>query len=231
MSSSRRPGASEDSILASLERGSSGARTHRTWQLIGASAAGVLTLMIAWLAYGNATSVRALPPSAVRQVTAPPGDNGMPIEPVPSISIRAPEAAAIVDERVVSEKPALVMLPREDDSRENRQPEIVAKASSGPALAKTAPLPKRPAAKPAPAASKQVAKSAKPAVNRALARAPAPAPKKSKRTTPASSATSEIDSDVALISAIVAHSSRHAEERAQHECKGKRCPPKSSTQP
>ncbi|HEY0488945.1 MAG TPA: hypothetical protein VGD30_05470 [Telluria sp.] len=229
MSSSRRPGASEDSILASLERGSSGARTHRSWQLIGASAAGVLTLMIAWLAYGNATSVRALPPSAVRQVTAPPSDNGMPIEPVPSISIRAPEAAAIVDERVVSEKPALVMLPREDDSRESRVPEVAAKASSRPALAKTAPQPKRPAAKPAPAASKQVAKSTKPAVKRELARAPAP--KKSKRATPASSATAEIDSDVALISAIVAHSSRHAEERAQQECQGKQCPPKSSTRP
>lgn len=229
MSSSRRSNASEDSILASLERGSSGNRAHRRWQLIGASAAGVLTLMIAWLAYGNATSVRALPPSAVKQVAAPPGDNGMPVQPVPSISIGAPEAAVIVDEPVGSERPALVMLPREEDNREKRAPETVVKAPGAAALSKAAPPPKRSAARAAAASSKHLGKSGKPAVNRALARAPAA---KKPKAAPTASAAPEIDSDVALISAIVAHSTRHAAERARQDgCEGKRCAPKPSPRP
>ena len=70
--------------------------------------------MIAWLAYGNATSVRTLPPSAVKQVAAPPVDNGIP-GPVPSLSIPAPQAAAIVDapEAEPDQRPAMVMLPPE----------------------------------------------------------------------------------------------------------------------
>ena len=123
MSSSRRPAASGDGILASLERGPSAARTHRSWLIIGGTAAAVLTLMIAWLAYGNATSVRALPPSAIER-PAPPVDDGMLSQSLPLVSIPAPQAAAIVDEPAApahsaepSSRPAMVMLPADERAR------------------------------------------------------------------------------------------------------------------
>lgn len=197
MSPSRRSAASEDSILASLERGRPSTGTHRGWLIIGGSAAAVLTLMIAWLAYGNATSVRALPPSAVKRPAAPPKDDGMLNQSLPSISIPAPQAAAIVDEPPA--RPAMVMLPP---------------------VVKTAP------AKPA-VAPRQLGKSAKPQVRGVAARKPkAPAQASSTAAIP------EVDSDVALLSAILAHATRHAAERAQQEsCEGKKCPVKPSTQP
>ena len=225
MSPSRRSAASEDSILASLERGPSSTRTHRGWLIIGGSAAAVLTLMIAWLAYGNATSVRALPPSAVKRPAAPPADNGMLNQTLPSISIPAPQSAAIVDEPAAEApaRPALVMLPREaipalgERTPVSALPQEERVSRPSPAV-KTIPV------KPS-AAPRQVAKTTKAAATKVgtrKAKAPAPSPV----------ATPEVDSDVALLSAILAHSTRHAAERAQQEsCQGKKCAVKPSTQP
>lgn len=227
MSPSRRSAASEDSILASLERGPSSTRTHRGWLIIGGSAAAVLTLMIAWLAYGNATSVRALPPSAVKRPAAPPADNGMLNQSLPSISIPAPQSAAIIDEPAAEApaRPALVMLPREaTPARDERT--AVAAMPQEERVSRPAPAVKTIPVKPS-AAPRQVAKTAKAAATKAGARkAKAPAP------APSPVATPEVDSDVALLSAILAHSTRHAAERAQQEsCQGKKCAVKPSTQP
>ena len=115
--------------------------------------------MVAWLAYGNATSVRALPQSAVKRPAAPPVDDGMLSQTLPSISIPAPQAAAIVDEptAALTGRPALVMLPQE----ERKPPK--ASASGGTAAEERASRPAL-AVKTAPAkaaAPRQVAKSTK----------------------------------------------------------------------
>ncbi|MGZ9046107.1 MAG: hypothetical protein ACXW24_16940, partial [Telluria sp.] len=60
MSSSRRTKAPDDGILASLDRGSNSSQMQRGWLVFGATVAALLTAMVAWLAYNNATSVRAL---------------------------------------------------------------------------------------------------------------------------------------------------------------------------
>ena len=213
MSSPRRQPGAEDSILASLERGSSGARAHRSWLIIGGSAAAVLTLMIAWLAYGNATSVRTLPQSAVKRPAAAPVDDGMLSQTLPSFSIPAPQAAAIVDEPEQSGHRAMVMLPR-----------VELEAPKQPApVVKTAPA--------KAAAPRQAAKSAKTPSTRPEVRTVAA---KKKAPVAAQFATHEADSDVALLSAILAHSTRHAAERAQMEkesCQDKKCASKPSSQP
>lgn len=228
MSSSRRPAASGDSILASLERGPSAARTHRSWLIIGGTAAAVLTLMIAWLAYGNATSVRALPPSAIKR-PAPPVDDGMLSQSLPLISIPAPQAAAIVDEPASpahsaepSSRPAMVMLPA--DERE-RAP--VAALPKEERFSRPPPVARGIAAKPV-AAPRQAARPSKPAVARPEVRTVA----SKKQNAPSPTASPEVDSDVALLSAILAHSPRHAAERARQEsCQGKKCAAKPASQP
>ena len=234
MSSSRRSGAAEDNILASLERGSSSSnRAHRSWLIIGGSVAALLTLMIAWLAYSNATSVRALPASAVKRPAPAPLDDGMRGQSVPSLSIPAPQAAVIVDEPAVAvpAKPALVMLPREDIAEPEEQPAVAAlpaqpRASRPTPAAKAVPV--KPAAAPRQAAKASKPPSAKPAT-RVVAAKKTRAPAQSSQP-----GTPEVDSDVALISAILAHSTRHAAERAQMEkeaCVGKKCASKPSTEP
>ncbi|NML61970.1 hypothetical protein HHL21_12955 [Massilia sp. RP-1-19] len=230
MSSSRRSAGSEDSILASLERGSPGTRAHRSWLIIGGSAAAVLTLMIAWLAYGNATSVRALPQSAVKRPADPPVDDGMLSQTLPSISIPATQAAAIVDEpgAETASRPAMVMLPTEKlDVPETSAP--VAALPQEERVSRPAPT-----VKPAPAkaaASRQAARSTKSPAARPETRTAAA---KKPKTAPPQAAGHEADSDVALLSAILAHSTRHAVERAQMEkesCQGKKCASKASTKP
>lgn len=231
MSSSRRQAGAEDSILASLERGSSGTRAHRSWLIIGGSAAAVLTLMIAWLAYGNATSVRSLPPSAVKRPAAPPVDDGMLSQTLPSISIPAPQAAAIVDEPAAepSDRPAMVMLPKEE-LEVPRDPAPVAALPQEERSARPAPVIKIAPAK--VAAPRQIAKSTKTPAARPQAKTGVA--KKSRAPAQPQAASKEVDSDVALLSAILAHSTRHAAERAQMEkesCQGKKCAAKPSTQP
>lgn len=229
MTPSRRSAASEDSILASLERGSSSTRTHRGWLIIGGSAAAVLTLMIAWLAYGNATSVRALPPSAVKRPAAPPVDDGMLSQSLPSISIPAPKAAAIIDEPAAEPaRPAMVMLPKEDLA-EAEEPTPVAALPADERVSRPLPVPKTAPPKPA-VAPRQVAKATKARAAKPEGRAAAARKQKSPATVPA--AAPEADSDVALLSAILAHSTRHAAERAQQEgCQGKKCAVKPATEP
>ncbi len=234
MSSPRRAGAAEDSILASLERGSSGStKAHRSWLIIGGSVAALLTLMIAWLAYSNATSVRALPPSAVTRQAPEPLDDRMQAQPVPSLSIPAPQAAAIVDEPATAApaRPALVMLPRDDIAKpEEQAPTALLPAEER--LSRSAPVAIAAPAKPA-AVPRQAAKAGKPPAAKPGTRVVSA--KKAKATAPAPQPSApEVDSDVALISAILAHSTRHAAERAQMEkdaCVGKKCASKASTEP
>lgn len=231
MSSSRRQAGGEDSILASLERGSSGTRAHRSWLIIGGSAAAVLTLMIAWLAYGNATSVRTLPQSAVKRPAAPPVDDGMLSQTLPSISIPAPQAAAIVDEPVadLTGRPAMVMLPPEE-LEAPKPPTPVAAPPQEERVSRSAPMVKSLTAK--AAAPRQLAKATKAPAARPEVRTAAA--KKPKAPAQPQAAGREVDSDVALLSAILAHSTRHAAERAQMEkenCQGKKCAAKPSTQP
>ena len=197
MSSSRRPAASGDGILASLERGPSAARTHRSWLIIGGTAAAVLTLMIAWLAYGNATSVRALPPSAIKRPAAPAHS----AEP--------------------SSRTAMVMLPA--DERARAPVEALPKEER---LSRPPPVARGIAAKPV-ATPRQAARTSKPAVARPKVRTVAA----QKQKAPSPTASPEVDSDVALLSAILAHSPRHAAERArQQSCHRKKCAAKPASQ-
>ncbi len=105
-----------------------------------------------------------------------------------------------------------------------------------PAIASVAVLPQeeyavRQAAAVKPvAAPRQAAKASKQPPKRSDVRGIAAKKAKTPATPPA--AAHEVDSDVALLSAILAHSTRHAAERAEQEsCQGKKCPAKPPGQP
>ena len=258
---SSRRGAGEENILAMLERDSarrSGARMtspRLAWYCAAAAFSGILVGVVAWLAYDNHETATAMQVQVQAErvaegdaVTPPPltdAPHPQPSAPAPDV----PAAAMIVDQpQSMPAAPPLVMLPAEPAAK--AAPSAPAKETA-PSQASTAPAPASPAAPAklvAPAAAKP-AKSEKPA---ALARAdkpvkPAARAVKAQRTatakaaTPArtrnkaaSSAPAEpaVDTDVALISAIIQHSERHRGERAQPApCTGPECPPQSSASP
>ncbi|MGZ8290185.1 MAG: hypothetical protein ACXWVG_03170 [Telluria sp.] len=255
MSSSRRPAASEDGILASLERGSGtgAAQAQRSWLIIGGTAAAILTAMLGWIAYNNATSVRTLPVSAVKR-TAPAAEPvAMREEPRPDAvepPLPLPQPATIIDEQATAaaqepSRPALVMLPPEEvsgDKASPPRPETVPPIEvpvpvTAPVLA--------PAPKPVIArAAEPVRKVEKPARSvaaraatvKTVALRPTPRPATARKAKGNKAAkpimVPELDSDVALISAIVAHSTRHAADRAQQDnCEGRKCKAKAASEP
>lgn len=196
MSSTRR-GGHEDSILARLDgepgaRGGSGARL--AWYGTAALIAVGLTATLAWLAAGTGqpalelargSEVRMVQPQPV--VTAPARVH---VAPAPRATARTGSAAVIVD----------------------------APPASSPDPAPLAPPPAVPVPQrlPAPVAAADTADTAKPAPARALtpararpAPSPRPAPRQAAR--PARGANeASVDSDVALISAVIFHANGHA---------------------
>ena len=217
-----------------------------------AALAGILVGGIAWLAYDNHTSAQELQSahdaSNVEVVPTMP-DPVLPPQAPPALAaanpVEAPHPAIIVDESarkrdatVASAVPPLVMLPPEEVKGTKPMP-----AAAPPAQDSVQAKPATPA-KPEPVrtvarvekkvdkAPKQVKRPAKPAKpvqarNATAAKAKTKAKAKADNTAqarkPATTAEAPVDSDVALISAIIQHSERH---RGEAGCTGPKCPSK-----
>ena len=253
---SSRRAAGEENILAMLERDaarrSGGRLSGMRLASYGAAAAlaGILAGGVAWLAYDNPKPAqemhagREATPAAAPKVLA---DSALPPPPRPSPGpapiVEAPRAAVIVDEAArrpqlaAAAVPPLVMLP----------PGEAAGAKPAPPAARPVQEPPRPkVAKAEPPAARAVTtkkadkkaeKSPQPAIRStkpALARAPAAAKTRADtaartRKTVAKPTSAPVDSDVALISAIISQSERHRGEREAQGCNAA-CPPAKPAQ-
>ncbi|MES2150765.1 MAG: hypothetical protein V4508_13355 [Pseudomonadota bacterium] len=203
MSSSRGASASDDNILEQLERGATGGMAPRTriaWLMASGSLILILIATLAWLAWQNAHTVRVLP--LAEKPAAPPRPDSFQIAraetPAPGTAavIRDQPAERTVTRAAPTPLPPLVMLPR-------ATPAVPTAAKAQPAPARPVAPIARPAPPPRTVHATATAKKARPA--------PAERPE-----APA------VDSDVALISALVA--SRHSAERAQKEAAAKSQP-------
>jgi hypothetical protein len=185
----------------------------------------------------------ALPPPAP-SVVAP-----APVVEAPRTAVIVDESASKRDTTVAGGVPPLVMLPPQElngakpvaPAPRTMQESVPAKPVAPAPRTMQESVPAKPA-KPEPArvaarsgGEKKPEKAAKPAsrpAKPALARASGPAKAKPEVATrarkPAPSAEAPVDSDVALISAIIQHSERHRGEReAAGACNGAKCPPKA----
>ena len=214
-----------------------------------AALAGILAGGIAWLAYDNHKSAQELQaahdaPDVGVPVAMP--DPVLPPQAPPAVAaahpVDAPRTAVIVDESarkrdttVASAVPPLVMLPPEEVKgtkpppaarpvQDSVQPEPAAPTRPEPArtVARVEKKADKAAAKPA----SRPAKPAKPVQARKAATTAAATKAKAKADNTAQarkSAEAPVDSDVALISAIIQHSERH---RGESSCTGPKCPSK-----
>jgi hypothetical protein len=256
---SSRRGAGEENILAMLERDSARRPGSRMSGMrlasYGAAAAlaGILAGGVAWLAYDNHTTAQGLQPEyGLANVAAPPvmGDAALPppVSPVPPAAVTAPapapvpdpaRSAVIVDESArerqaaaASAPPPLVMLPPHEVTGAKPPPATPrpTQESVRPKRVKSAaPAPARPAAqKKADKAPKLASRATKPAPARGANTAKArPEPARTRKAE--ATAAAPVDSDVALISAIIQHSERHRGDRSDRDsgaCSGPKCPPK-----
>ena len=234
MSATRRPASTEDNILARLERdgrrGGAWSSWKRSWIVWCSVASLAIIGLIGVLASLARENIEVHQPAPLAESKAAPdlygarplmagADDGFaPLPPPPAalppaLQPKLPAAAIAVRPARADDaaRPSLVML---------RPPTTPARAVAA-----------RPAAS-APHKSAQVA-ALKPAPARALAtsvtrpRKPLPAP--------APTHEPAVDSDVALLSAIIIHASRHAGERAQLEAArcgaGKKCVPAPGPDP
>lgn len=242
MSAARRGNAGDDNILARLERDAKRARSAKgghSWmsaRLAWCALAGVAVIglvgVLASLAQENVTVHRrpALAAPAPEPLTSephssPPVKGGFAPLPEPALS-RA--AAAIVEEQF---KPAPMVMVKEAQAPAPRAEAPTRRAEAPAATPKRAAKPARVPAPIAPARTLAAAALARP-VPRAINALPARQRKPAASAPAASDAT--VDSDVALISAIILHSSRHADERAQVEAatrcgSAKKCPAPADT--
>ncbi|MES2757208.1 MAG: hypothetical protein V4693_07525 [Pseudomonadota bacterium] len=235
MSATRRAYAGDDNILARLERdakrgkaGKSGQWKHATlaWCLLASVLVIGLIGTLATLARDNMTvpkpGVEAKPDQFASSVRG-----GFAPLPVPSPNRRL--GASVFDVPPPSALlPPMVMLKSAPAAGKSS-----AKAADTPAAPRSA------AARPAKKEPERVAAAPRPAPVRAAARAAPPpprvaaAPVRQKKPAPAAAAAaveaSAVDSDVALLSAIIMHASRHSAEREKMEAArcgaGKKCPP------
>lgn len=236
MSASRRAYAGDDNILARLERdarrgkaGKSGSWQHArlAWCLL----ASVLVIGLIGILATLARENRSAPHRSTVAESAPaPADpygsdirGGFAPLPVPAPN-RNFAASALAAPSTPAPLPPMVMLKPAPEP-------AVAKAETPAAAHAAAP---KPVARPQP---ERIAAAVKPAPARPQARVAAPrsvaaaaAPARTKKPAPAPSAATEaapVDSDVALLSAIIMHASRHSAERAQMEAArcgaGKKC--------
>jgi hypothetical protein len=232
MSASRRQGSGEDNILARLERDGKRGAAGKSWKYMNMTIAwcGLASLavvgliaVLASLAKENMAVHRKPILAEARapfdRYADPDGKSGF--APLPAVASPPRKAAAIVEAPVAralpratgaSHVPPMVMLkpaatvPATPAAARSTRARVAAKIPPAkPAAAKVAAAPPRVVAA-APARPKKIA--------------PAPVAAKPE---PAA-----VDSDVALLSAIILHASRHAAERAQIEAQacpaGKKCP-------
>jgi hypothetical protein len=236
MSATRRAYAGDDNILARLERDAkrgksarSGAWKHArlTWCLLASVLVIALIGTLASLARENLSAPHksALAETASAAVDPYGSDVRGGFAPLPMPTATRKLGANAFD---MPPEPALI------------PPMVMLKPAPTPAAVKVpapaplrAPAP-RPVAKPQP---ERIAAAVKPPPARPQARLPAPAPRSvaaapvtarpKKQLPTAAPEAAPIDSDVALLSAIIMHASRHAAERAQMEAArcgaGKKC--------
>lgn len=226
ISAGRRTAAGEDNILSRLERdarrGRPGMRWKKSWiawcsvaSLVIIGLIGVLTSLARENIERHAPMVAAATKPASDPYATPTTSANTGFAPLPATPVKQP--AAIIDMR--ADRTVI----KADDAA--RPPLVVLKPTPPPARPAPAPTPRIAAAK--PVATKAVA-----------AKPPAIAPRKTvaastarprKASAPAAAPEPAVDSDVALLSAIILHASRHADERAQLEAArcgaGKKCAP------
>lgn len=227
LSGARRHVGGDDNILQRLERDSarhaSGNRSRATWYAAAASLVLLMIIVLAWTAYDNASTVRVIP------MTRVPADNGgaapVTVDPRETTPVTGPALVQVTTSppaapAPVTALPPLVLLPSHEAA--SSKPPVPAKAAE---MAPTAgPVPAKLAVRTAPTVPPASA-IARPAGRVAVAarpRKPAAGP------LPTEAA---VDTDVALLSAIIIHDSAHAEEKAQLDAAaacsragGRKCP-------
>lgn len=162
-----------------------------------------------------------LPPEEVGKKRAPTAAAPAPVQTKTAASKPASEEAAPRPVAKVDAAPRTA-------NKANRKPaaRMAARADAAPAARQSA---KGDPATPARAAAKAPARGAAKTVTARAKKSPTP----DTAAAPAKSQDAAADGDVALISAIIMHSSRHAGERAKAEaaksCDGAKCPAKSAT--
>jgi hypothetical protein len=263
MSSGTRRAGNEDNILAMLERNERGRRGGPP-RLAVYGAAGVVVMLLitvlAWLVQENMSStaaLRAVEQAAVVPVPDPPASEtaaGASAGPrpgpalaativdnpgsQPAVTARAPAAAAAITTAQAAgpELPALVLLSAAPPSSTSNS-----KAERAGA-ARLQPVREPEAAPPGhPPAGARLAARPRPATTSPAPRAPTRAAqargRKSRAGAAAQSVEAQADTDVALISAIISQSSRHAHERqagtAGQACgdDDKKCGPRAGSRP
>ena len=209
MSAPRRPVSTEDNILARLERDNRRGAARSPWKRFWIARCGVASLaligLLGLLAPLARDNIALHQPAVAAGVAAgiAAGSTAAPIVASEAL-LPPPVPAQVVDARPA---PSLVMLAPTPAKAAAARPAARAPRNSAP-LAAAQPPPAR-----TMAASAARPKRHLPTPERKPVAAPEPA----------------VDSDVALLSAIILHSSRHAGERAQLEAArcgaGRKCPP------
>ena len=225
MSPGRRPASGDDNILARLERDAKRGRPGMRWKRSWIAWCSVASLAIIGLIGVLASLAREnvelhAPMAAAERRAAPERDMSVAsvnagFAPLPTVAAPPKQPAKVVDTRSVTKtddvaRPALVML----------RPE------AAPAKPAVAPAPVR---APAPRAARSKTVAARPAAIAPRKTVVATATRPKKAVAAAAAAEPAVDSDVALLSAIILHASRHAGERAQLEAArcgaGRKCAP------
>lgn len=233
-SSARRSASGDDNILARLERDARRGRVGKqgwkharlAWCLLASVAVIGLVGTLASLTRENLSVNR--PPVLIEARSTPPDISGPSaaalvkggFAPLPAPDLKLAAAVADLPPEPVKPPPMVMLKPA---------PETPVKPAAAPAPApKPAAMrvPAKPTATKAPPVKIALVKPAP--ARPVVVAAPPPRPKK-----PAAKATSApepaaVDSDVALLSAIIMHASRHSAERVQQEAArcgaGKKCP-------
>lgn len=204
MSPSHRGG--EDSILAKLERDPARrhgkpARGRLAWYGGGLLVAAGLTATLAWLAADNGK-----PAPLLAQAPAAPS-------PAPE----APRQAALIVDPP-SDPPPLRLLEPEPKAPEPVRVPVRPPAAKPPVAAKTS--------RPVPALPRQEARGMAPAKAKAVAAKPAPRPAaRTARASPPARQGEPVDSDVALISAVISHAGEATRDEGLEACQDDGCRP------
>jgi len=214
LSGTRRHLDGDDNILERLERDSarhaSGNRSRAAWYAAAASLMLLLVVALAWTAYDNASTVHLVPvtrlpaDSGAAAPMARSEQDGQPITGT-ALPVPRPSAPVVSQDSAVAPLPPLVLLPGHEvaSAKTPAPPRPAELAAAVPAAARPA---TRVSPAPAPAAA-----GARPAPRPvAVVQQPKPGPG-------SLHADAGVDTDVALLSAIIIHDSAHAEEKAQLE--------------
>jgi len=259
LSGGRRRVADDDNILARLERDSVrqalGNRSRAAWHVAAAALVLLLVLFVAWIAYQNTGTLPVAPTPrapvdmgpASAAVINPASPWALPSAPAPQqvsspaprmVPLPAPDSQAMQDHSQ-SHLPPLVLL---------EKPSSLAKPSGAPQIARGAPIAPVETGSSAKTTTVPVIKATAPEVTRATPRAgvtmahstPRPNATSRPRKLAVDDATTEslVDTDVALLSAIIIHDTAHANEKAQLDAAAscartmeRRCARKASTNP